>query len=175
MFTGKYWVTKEEVIDTSHTEHAIYARTLVLGLEADDPLRVKSPFYVLKKDDVTRLKKRKFVQKSKTDVIEKEFYGVMADALARGDDPRWLAILHYDWVRVAFDHADCKVLNQGVLDRLRDKKFWEKQVKIDPDDILEISPLTKKTTYHVPVKLLKRGITVELCREFGVECQPIGG
>lgn len=174
MFTGKYWLAKDEVIDTSATEHAVYARTLVLGLSVNDPLRVKSPFYRLRAEDVERLKKRKHPVKVPCDVIEKEFYVMMADALARGDDPRRLAILHFDLIRIAFDHGDCKALTQGVLDRLKDARFWKFQANIDHDEILELSPLSGVTTYHLPVKLLRRGITVAECREFGIEGRSIG-
>lgn len=166
MLTGKYWITPGGVIDVSDSEHALYARKIMLGLAPEDfTYNVRTMFTPLSARERKKFRSR----------------GVGGDALdflgQPGNDPRMFAIREWGWVRTRASAFYLWVLDDAALRLVRGARdFWAGQTQAGARDAIDVLELSTGTEFELAVgQVRKAGLgATALRRRWASQCGRLG-
>ncbi len=131
MLTGKFWITPSAVVDVSASEHALYAKNVMLGL-LGTPTEIK-------------LDKTLFDPLPKKIVLAARKRGVEAavvEHLASGIDARIYVIEHWGWIRTRGNAFYLLKLDAKALGLIRGATaFWDRQSALGADDSVDVHEL----------------------------------
>ena len=145
MLMGKYWITPTGVVDVSTSEHALYAKNVMLGLlGTPNEIRLDKTLFDPLPAKIIRAARQRGVD------------AAIIDHLAKGIDARLFVIERWGWVRTRQNAFYVAKLDPKVLRLIHNaKEYWEKQTTIDADDSIELFETLKETTCSYRVNLLR--------------------
>ena len=128
MLIGKYWITPTGVVDVSTSEHALYAKNIMLGLlGTPNEIRLDKTLFDPLPVKIVRSARKRRVDEA---IIEH---------LASGIDARLFVIERWGWVRTRQNAFYLAKLNPKVLRLIRGaKEYWKRQQAMRIDDSIEI-------------------------------------
>jgi hypothetical protein len=145
--TGKYWIIPHpentEVIDTSASEHALYAKKFLLGLgEGDEELGALRIFTKLSPEAVARHR-------------ERGVPGEILNFLRENADPRWYVIERFNWIRVARANFNVWVWDFKTAKLIMDAQdYWKTQDHV-AFDILDVLELKTRKCFSISIRRLR--------------------
>ena len=146
MLTGKYWITPGGVVDVTTSEHALYAKNVMLGLfGTPKALKLDKHLFSPLSPAVLRRHKRRGVAEE-----------ILAH-LGQGIDSRLYAIQVWGWVRVRGPAFYLWRSDRKTVKMIRDAKaYWKTQSKMEPTDPLDLISLSDSKTRVMLARELHR-------------------
>jgi len=128
MLSGKFWITPTGVVDVSTSEHALYAKNVMLGLLGTaSEIRLDKTLFDPLPQNIVRTARRRGVDAS---VIQH---------LANGIDARLYVIERWGWVRTRQNAFYLAKFDRKVLRLIRGAAaYWKRQRAISTDDSIDI-------------------------------------
>ena len=148
MLKGKYWITPEGVIDVNGSEHKISAVRKIFRTRPEDNLWTnRSAFFDFTLEDRKKLMRRG---------INKSAVKLLCDDHI---DPRFYAMQHYGWVRVAHNEINAWKMDRATLDLIRAAEdYWGTQLTANREyGFVLFYELFSNTERDIPVKFLVPG------------------
>jgi hypothetical protein len=146
MITGKYWITPKAVVDVTVSEHALFAKKVMLGLHPDDPAyNVTTMFKPLSAVEMRRYRKRGVGPR------------ILNFLSTPGNDPRVYVIRHWQWIRTRQSSFYLWALDRSNLRAFRNAAaFWDAQRYVNAGDVADVIELSTDSTCVVPIDRLRR-------------------
>ncbi len=128
MLTGKYWITPTGVVDVSTSEHALYAKNVMLGLlGTPHEIKLDKTLFDPLPTKIVRAARKRGVD------------AAIIDHLAKGIDARLFVIERWGWVRTRQNTFYIAKLEPKLLRLVRGaKEYWKLQRAVCADDSVEV-------------------------------------
>ena len=136
MLSGKFWITPTGVVDVSTSEHALYAKNVMLGLWGTaSEIRLDKTLFDPLPQNIVRTARRRGVDAS------------IIQHLANGIDARLYVIERWGWVRTRQNAFYLAKLDRKALRLIRSaSEYWKRQQAISADDSIDIHETILGTT-----------------------------
>jgi hypothetical protein len=150
MIYQDFWLTQDGTIEQSSSEHAKYARRVMLKLDEFYPM--PKPF-----DAITKAEAR--------DAAARGIPKKVIAFLEKGGDPRKWALKEYGWVRTAQNNINLWQLNEETLGLLRD---WVREFNMDITETFDLEELSTGEEITVNARQLRNaGTTPAALKAYG--------
>ena len=129
MLSGKYWITPTGVVDVSTSEHALYAKNVMLGLLGTaGEIKLNKHLFSPLPPKIVKAARRRGVDAH------------IIDHLAKGIDARLYVIERWGWVRTRGNAFYAAKLDPKTLRLIRGaaSAYWERQLAIRIDDSIDV-------------------------------------
>lgn len=150
MLTGKFWIMPDGVVDVSTSEHALFAKKIMLGLAPEDyTYNVTTMFTPLSAAERRKFKGRGVCRR------------VLEFLSLHDNDPRMFAIREWKWIRTRQQSFHLWTFDAETISLIRNAStYWQVQRQVEPGDTIDVEQYGQASCFPVGLaKLLDQRCT----------------